>query len=195
MSLLPVPGGYMDTGNGVHIDPGSFVQSFGGIDSTNWFLEDDFDVSIFDKLNPFQTPDLQGVFTIDADEQSMAPERPPPVIKRSMPHVLDLRHHWYTQVPLMASGFAAGSGAMTPHDPGEDLGENIDEIYRAKLASKLRPPLRDEPLPTIEFMVRSEMNSSYVADAGLESLHSSLLHSLQYRPSYCPWAYLPSNHR
>jgi hypothetical protein len=178
MSLLPVPEGYMDTSNGIHIDPVSFVQSFGGIDSTNWLLEDDFDISVFDNLNAFQTPDLQGVFTTDTDEQSMAPERPQLVIKRSMPHILDLRHHWYTQVPLMASGFAAGSGAMTPRDPGEDLGENIDETYRAKLASKLRPPLRDEPLPTIEFMVRSEICLLYVSDNPLRisaSTFSSLV--------------------
>lgn len=194
MPLLSVPDGHTATGNGDHMYPLSFVQSLWGIDSANWLLEDGFDISVFDNLNYFPTPELEGVFTTDTDEQSMAPQGPLSAARRSIPHVLDLRHHWYTQVPLMASGFAAGSRAMTPHDPGDER-ENIDETYRAKLASKLRPPLRDEPLPTIEFMVCSYIRFSSVSNACIESLHPPILHALQHCPSYCPWAYLSANYR
>jgi len=194
MLLLSVPDGHAATNNGNHTNAASFVQSLWGIDSAHWLLEDDFDISVFDNLNYFPTPGLEVVFTTDTEEQSIATQGTLSAVRRPMPRVLDLRNHWYTQVPLMASGFAAGSRAMTPRDPGDDS-ENIDETYRAKLASKLRPPLRDEPLPTIEFMVCSYTFFSSVSNACIESLHPPVLHALQHCTSYCPRAYLSANHR
>ncbi|KAK5065134.1 hypothetical protein LTR84_000970 [Exophiala bonariae] len=149
LSVLQVPGAHT---NELDFDPVSFAQTLDGLDSANWLLEDEFDISIFDNLNTWHTPDLQNILSNDTSEQLLIPQRAPPINKRTMPNVSDLRHHWYTQVPLMASGFAIGSRPMTPGDVREDRGEDIDESYRAKMASKLRFPERNEPLPTIEFM-------------------------------------------
>lgn len=195
LSLLQVSEAHT---NGLDFDPISFVQSLDGLDSTNWLLEDQFDLSIFDNLNPLQTSELDRVLSNDTGEPPLAPQRAPQLTKRSMPNVSDLRHHWYTQIPLMASGFSIGSRPMTPGDVREDRGEDIDESYRAKLASKLRFPERNEPLPTIEFMVRWIVllaGLAYISDMHLESLHPPFLHSLQYRSSHCSRAYLSANHR
>lgn len=159
LSLLQAPA---DHSNRIDFDPVPFAQSFDGIDSAHWLLEDDFDISVFDNLFSFHTPNLDNALGPDIDQQSIVPQRAPPVVRRSMPKILDLRHQWYTHVPLMASCFAASSRPMTPGDSREDHAEDIDESYRAKLAVKLRPPQRDEPLPTIEFMVRGDMTGLLV---------------------------------
>ncbi|RVX68294.1 hypothetical protein B0A52_07297 [Exophiala mesophila] len=120
------------------------------VDSANWLLTDDFDFSIFDDINHHSIDvyesygrDLPTLPAIDeASPESTGPG----------PEVADLRHLWYTPVPSIVSGFEASQVPRSVLVGSPQTNEEIDEEYRASLANKLQPPIRNEPLPSIELL-------------------------------------------
>jgi hypothetical protein len=116
--------------------------------STHWLLEDDFDFTVFEHLgfsNALHEP--QPV----CHDNVMEPQLRQGIEKsRQRPAVSDLRRLWYVQIPDTEP--EAGSGAVTPADKATRSLEDIDEAYRDKLTRTLRPPIRDDPLPSIEFL-------------------------------------------
>ena len=113
-------------------------------DYGHWLLEDDFDFTVFEQMGTSST--IHEPQLLHGDDFSRPPRSQ---LTESRPKISDLRKIWYIQVP--DDGLEAGSGTTTPRKAAASL-EDIDENYRAKLASTLRPALRDEPLPSIEFL-------------------------------------------
>ncbi|ETI23552.1 hypothetical protein G647_05354 [Cladophialophora carrionii CBS 160.54] len=119
----------------------------GTYSSTHWLLEDDFDFTVFDHLGSSNAFESQPVChnNVSVPPLDRAPEKP-----KQRLAVSDLRRLWYVQTADVDS--EAGSGTVTPAGRATGPPEDIDEAYRDKLARTLRPPIRDEPLPSIEFL-------------------------------------------
>ncbi|EXJ62601.1 hypothetical protein A1O7_03039 [Cladophialophora yegresii CBS 114405] len=115
--------------------------------STHWLLEDDFDFTVFEHLGFSNALESQPVChdNVSGPPFGQAPEKP-----EQQPAVSDLRRLWYVQTADVDP--EASSGAVTPATKATASLEDIDEAYRDKLARTLRPPIRDEPLPSIEFL-------------------------------------------
>ncbi|KIW70985.1 hypothetical protein PV04_03211 [Phialophora macrospora] len=116
--------------------------------STHWLLEDDFDFTVFEHLgfsNALHEPQPDCHDNVTEPQLRRAPEKP-----RQRPAVSDLRRLWYVQIHDIEP--EAGSGTVTPGDRATSSLDDIDEAYRDKLARTLRPPIRDDPLPSIEFL-------------------------------------------
>ncbi|KAJ9603785.1 hypothetical protein H2200_011971 [Cladophialophora chaetospira] len=156
-SMLPSPPvGENDAAFVTNDDPFSFDDPLGGsgfeeipgYGSTHWLLEDDFDFTIFENLGFSSAVQEPHFSQSNGTTESLL--LGPPQKPRKRPPVSDLRKIWYIQVPDDEPD--AGSGTITPS--GKAIGplDDIDETYRDKLAVTLRPPIRDEPLPSIEFL-------------------------------------------
>ncbi|KIX10085.1 uncharacterized protein Z518_01166 [Rhinocladiella mackenziei CBS 650.93] len=128
----------------------AFMDNLTGLDSANWLLEDNFDLAIFDRMNPWAT--LSTNQSVHDHSRSLTSYRQLTEKPGTAPQILDLRHVWYIQVRNADNDFGAGSGSVTPRQRDSAYGDDIDESYRANMARDLRPPFRDEPLPSIDFM-------------------------------------------
>jgi hypothetical protein len=56
----------------------------------------------------------------------------------------------------------------------------VDEVYRLRLSTQMKPKWSEEPLPSTEFLVRSysegrNFSTSYKADSLIEPMHSTFL--------------------
>lgn len=133
-------------------DQTQYLPSSMAVDSANWLLTDDFDFSIFDDINHHP---IDGYDPYSRDLAIFpAIDETSPNSTRSGPEIADLRHLWYTPVPSITSGFEASQLPRSVVVGTPQSNEDIDEEYRANLANKLQPPVRNEPLPSIELMVR-----------------------------------------
>jgi hypothetical protein len=103
-------------------------------DSTNWLLEDSF----LDILEP-KSP------------RSMPGQVYPVLESNPIPSVRDLRDIWYVQVWKPDQGHATAFDMTIPRQ-GNSLREDIDETYRANMATDLSPPVRNDPLPSIDLL-------------------------------------------
>ena len=156
-SMLPSPP-YADTGSDVvardnqygNHDPLEtlvFEESL-GYSSTHWLLEDDFDFTVFENLGFSSTlhePHLAHNNEASYQSPHTSSQRPGPRLT-----VPDLRYIWYIQIHDDEP--QAGSGTVTPANKTQGPFDDIDETYRDKLAATLRPPIRDDLLPSIEFL-------------------------------------------
>lgn len=131
----------------------AYGEQLDGLDSAHWLLEDDFDIGIFDRMG-FSNPFFETQVIHDHSTKLIVPYPQISEKPEGSPSILDLRQMWYTQIQGPDDEPYAGSGSMTPRHAENTRvsGDDIDETYRANMANKLRPPLRDEPLPSIEFM-------------------------------------------
>ncbi|KIV77479.1 hypothetical protein PV11_09269 [Exophiala sideris] len=130
----------------------AFDNQLEGLDSANWLLNDNFDLNLFD----FGGLDYTFNETENLSEHPELPLMASPLLQkpepRPEPAVLDLRTIWYTQIRSMNTEYGVRSGSVTPRETGAVSRNSIDEVYRLDMASKLRPPLREEPLPSIDFL-------------------------------------------
>ncbi|KIX96895.1 uncharacterized protein Z520_07615 [Fonsecaea multimorphosa CBS 102226] len=127
-----------------------FGEQLSDAHSGQWLLEDDFDFTIFEHMGFSSTlPEPQ---LMHLDDNFSSPPLQKTENSKFRPAVLDLRRIWYVQVSGMANESDPDSGSVTPGEISPTSLDNIDETYRMKMANKLRPVLRDEPLPSIDFM-------------------------------------------
>ena len=126
---------------------GSILTELPGFGTENWLLND-FDFSVLEQRGFASTSSQIQLASNDEIAQS-APRRSSQK-PRQRPLVSDLRKIWYIQIRHEEPESASKSFIPTPK-AAEPL-EDIDETYRDKLATVLRPPIRDEPLPSIEFL-------------------------------------------
>ncbi len=119
-----------------------------GYSSTHWLLEDDFDFTVFEHLG-FSSGMHESHLTHTDGTAEQVP-RELSEHRGQRPAISDLRHIWYIQIH--DDEREAGSGTVTPATKTVGSLDDIDETYRAKLAVTLRPPIRDDPLPSIEFL-------------------------------------------
>ncbi|OQV05817.1 Fungal specific transcription factor domain-containing protein [Cladophialophora immunda] len=127
-----------------------FVEQLTDVHSGQWLLEDDFDFTIFENMgfsNTLHEPQYRHHDANLGSPHHHKTEKP-----KLRPAVLDLRQIWYIQVSGTENEPVPDSGTGTPREIATTSLDNIDEIYRVKMAKKLRPTLRDEPLPSIDFM-------------------------------------------
>lgn len=129
----------------------AFTNQIETLDSTSWLLGHDFDLSAFD-FSGFDCS-LNGAENLSEYPEVATVGSQLAGICESAPKVLDLRTIWYTQIRSMGSEYGVRSGSATPREPDATSRTSIDEVYRIDMANTLRPPLRDEPLPSIDFLV------------------------------------------
>ncbi|KIX06620.1 uncharacterized protein Z518_04596 [Rhinocladiella mackenziei CBS 650.93] len=124
------------------VDYTAFADPLLHFDATNWLLDENFvDIGI-GQLTRNDPP---------TDRSNPRPQ-PLPSIKESNnpPAVLDLRHMWYVQTRRTVDGLYhdyEGTGRQIVNSL-----RDIDEIYRTNMVEELRAPLRNEPLPSIDFL-------------------------------------------
>lgn len=110
------------------------------------------------------------------------------------PQVRDLRDVWY--IPLAKPGIETGVGAnVTSSKQANDLQDDIDEAYRADMATKLLPSIRDDPLPSVDLLVSNNQwtDPTMKAYKIAECLYSSLFQPSQCCASTYSRADIPSN--
>ncbi|EXJ72307.1 uncharacterized protein A1O5_04811 [Cladophialophora psammophila CBS 110553] len=132
------------------LDAHPLMEQFPDIHSGHWLLEDDFDFTVFEPMG-FSSA-MHEPHPINHDNNPKSSHQQKTEKPKFRPAVLDLRQIWYVQVSGMENEPELDSGTATPRDAATTTLDNIDETYRVRMASKLRPPLRDEPLPSIDFM-------------------------------------------
>jgi hypothetical protein len=113
------------------LDVEPYDDTYLGFDTSQWLLESDF---------------LNGLEDLQQSHFEPRDERLPDV-----PRLHDLSEIWYVPVTERV-------GPLVQCDPDSSTQDNrhretIDEAYRANLASRLVPSIRDEPLPSIAFLV------------------------------------------
>ncbi|KAK5226049.1 hypothetical protein LTR72_003953 [Exophiala xenobiotica] len=128
----------------------AFASHFDGLNPVDWLLGDDFDLTAFDFVENGNVLEDSRAFTHHTEELGQDTRRTSDV--HTQPRLLDLRPIWYTQVRSIDTEYGASSGSVTPNNAGNPVGDSIDEVYRMNMAKRLRIPLRDEPLPSIDFL-------------------------------------------
>ncbi|OAP61174.1 hypothetical protein AYL99_03375 [Fonsecaea erecta] len=133
-----------------HLETHPFVDQLTDVHSGQWLLEDDFDFTIFEHMGFSNT--LHEPHLMHHEDNFSSPAHQKSERSNIRPAVLDLRQIWYIQISGTANEPDPDSGTVTPRDIPTTSVDNIDETYRVRMAKKLRPVLRDEPLPSIDFM-------------------------------------------
>lgn len=132
----------------------AFVDPVTDLDHTSWLLDHDFDFTAFDRLDPGYVFDDQE--QIIHGNSRVLPLQQLDANPEHGPSVLDLQPIWHTQFRSLDNNkYGANSGQCTPRHAAAGPADDIDEFYRADMVKRLRPRLRDEPLPSIGFMVWS----------------------------------------
>jgi hypothetical protein len=137
----------------------AFASHFEGLNPVDWLLGDDFDLTAFDFVENGNVLEDSRAFTRHTEELGQDTRRTSDV--HTLPRLLDLRPIWYTQIRSIDTEYGASSGSVTPNNAGNPVGDSIDEVYRMNMAKRLRIPLRDEPLPSIDFLVRIRVTTIF----------------------------------
>jgi hypothetical protein len=154
----------------------SIFGDLAGYNSEQWLLDEDFDSTIFEHMGFSGSFDYLQIMR-EAEIPGSLPRQFSSKPKRR-PAVSDLRRLWYIQIADDES--EAGSGSFTPQNKAAGSFEHVDELYRDKLVKVLRPSLRDEPLPSIEFL-----NLSIHLFFTRFNVALPLIHSPTFRPRHC----------
>lgn len=115
-------------------------------DATNWLLDEAFvdiegvDFTWNELHDSHEQPDM------DSSSLALAKE------SNNGPTVLDLRQMWYIQIRSNIDDLHDDYGS-TGRQVVNSQRRDIDEIYRTNMAEGLRPALRNEALPSIDFLV------------------------------------------
>ncbi|KIW34740.1 uncharacterized protein PV07_01498 [Cladophialophora immunda] len=104
------------------------------LDTSDWLLENEL-FELFDFKN-LQSGSLDGQVASDSD---------------ASPCVRDLRDVWYVPVAKMDCDLGTNATAISSKQ-AIDLRGDIDEAYRADMATTLLRPVRNEPLPSIDLL-------------------------------------------
>lgn len=124
----------------------TFAASLLQFDPTNWLLDETFvDLGGMDFLWNDASNTYDATHSNSSSVSMTSPACNPPA-------VLDLQQLWYNQVPntveeLYCKPERSGRQAIDPQR------RDIDEMYRTNMAEELSRSLRNEPLPTIDFLV------------------------------------------
>lgn len=155
------------------MDGATFADALVQFDASNWLLDEDFINLSGDDL-------LFGANRISSDLIYQRPAATNSTKDGNLaPKVLDLRRMWHVQTrsALVDLDYDPDD---TGKPPSAARGRDIDELYHNQLTEGLRPPLRNEPLPSIDILVMLSCNI-YLATSneGLESLHAFVFHKIQ----------------
>lgn len=104
------------------------------LDTSDWLLENEV----------FELFDFRSLRSGSSDSQRGRENH-------DFPHARDLRDVWY--VPVAKDDDDPGTSAAATSRPAIDLRDDIDEAYRADMATTLLLPVRNEPLPSIDLLV------------------------------------------
>ena len=127
-------------------DDSALVDPLLYFDATNWLLDENFvDIESWD-LNWYESRRLTVRPHLKSTSLSFAKESNNP------PKVLDLRRMWYIKIQTLVDHLH-DDGAGTGRQAVNALRRDIDETYHTKMVEELRTPLRNEPLPSIDFLV------------------------------------------
>lgn len=158
------------------VDNPLFSDNFMHFDATNWLLDE--------HLVDFGLGDLIWNEPLHGNDGSNMRPQSSAIAKgrNDIPAVLDIRRMWYNHPRATLDTFNVRDEAMVPHS-NTTTAKDIDETYRNHMNDELSPALRDEPLPSIDFLVITYLLSrlSFMSDQIIESLYPLILHPLQ------PW--------
>lgn len=118
-------------------------------DTTNWLLDENF-VDLFDPGNmtwnetrsPNHHPSRPLSPSSSLDNQT-----------RKCPVALDLRHIWYVQARNTIEELHDRSEGRARGQRFTTSGRDIDELYLTNIVEELGKPPRQDPLPSIDFLV------------------------------------------
>lgn len=105
------------------------------LDTSDWLLENEV----------FELFDFRSLRS-GSPETQIARERD------NSPRTRDLRDVWYVPVAKNDIDLETNENATLSRQ-ATDLRDDIDEAYRADMATTLLPPVRNEPLPSIDLLV------------------------------------------
>lgn len=129
-----------------------------GFDSAKWLIEYDF-LNALDCPSPYSMS--YETQNLDHDPKTALSYHHSAGESNAAPSIIDLRHMWYIQISTTDVELETGSGTTAPSHSAISLGNDVDDIYRANMTCQLRPPLRDEPLPSISFLVHHYLYVSW----------------------------------
>lgn len=162
------------------VDNPLFSDNFMHFDATNWLLDE--------HLVDFGLGDLMWNEPLYGNDGSNM--RPQSSVmskgRNDIPTVIDMRKMWYNHPRRTLDTFNVRDEAMAPHG-NTTTGKDIDETYRNHMNDELSPPSRDEPLPSIDFLVITCLPSRLSFTSNPDHRISVSTYSSPASTLACPW--------
>lgn len=139
-------------------DDPTFTDSVFGDGTTNWLLEDNF-FDVIDNRTIHQNFAETELLNQGLENGTFGDHTS--IKSRTNPSLLDLRRVWYTQIRSIEVEQEMNAEQDRTISVENSSSGDIDERYRTRMANKLIPTLRDDPLPSTDIMVTTSQSYSF----------------------------------